>query len=93
LLNFNQVLSALRKKGTGLTEEESDTLRNAMMDEAISPASVRRLAGEYGAESLAEAFLIRNAPVESALEFLLRRHKGHFYRKRYPSLSLVRGGK
>ncbi|HOW68921.1 MAG TPA: DUF3843 family protein [Candidatus Paceibacterota bacterium] len=93
LIHFNQVLSALRKKGAGLTEEESDALRNAMMAEAISPAFVRRLAGEHGAESFAEAFLIRNAPVELALEFLLRRHKGHFYRKRYPSLSLVQDEK
>jgi hypothetical protein len=93
LLYFNQVVSGLRKQGVGLTDEEMDALRNAMTDAAISPAFVRRLANEHGAESFAEAFLIRNAPVELALEFLLRRHKGHFYRKRYPSLSLVQGGK
>jgi hypothetical protein len=91
LLDFNQVLSGLRKKGTGLTNEEMEALRFTLMDAAISPAFVRRLASEYGAESFAGAFLIRNAPVELALEFLLRRHKGHFYRKRYPSLSLVQG--
>jgi len=43
---------------------------------------------EHGAESLTESFLMRNAPSELALEFLLRRHKGQFYRKRYPALSL-----
>jgi hypothetical protein len=89
LLHFNQMLSGLRKKGAGLTDEEADALRHLMTDAAISPAFVRRLASEHGAESLAEAFLIRNTP-GFALEFLLRRHKGHFYRKRYPTLSLVR---
>jgi hypothetical protein len=38
---------------------------------------------------LTETFLMRNAPSELALEFLLRRHKGQFYRKRYPALSLA----
>jgi hypothetical protein len=32
---------------------------------------------------------MRNAPSGLALEFLLRRHKGQFYRKRYPTLSLL----
>jgi hypothetical protein len=45
LLHFNPVLSGLRKKGAGLTDEESDALRNAMVDEAISPAFIRRSGG------------------------------------------------
>ncbi len=92
LPRFNQMLSGLRKKkGAGLTDEEMDALRHLMTDAAISPAFVRGLTSEHGAESLAEAFLIRNAPPELALEFLLRRHKGQFYRKRSPTLSLAQG--
>lgn len=91
LLRYNHVLSGLRKKGVDLTNEESDALRRVLTDPAISPAFVRRLTGEHGAESLAEAFLIRNGQVELTLAFLLRRHKGQFYRKRYPALSLVQG--
>jgi len=91
LLHCNQVLSGLRKKGTGLTEHEADALRHMLTDTAISPAFVRRLVSEHGAKSLAEAFLIRSASVDLALELLMRRHKGHFYRKRYPCLSLVQG--
>jgi hypothetical protein len=87
-LRFNQMLSGLRKKGAGLTDEEIDALQHLLTDAAISPAFVRRLAAEHGAESLTETFLMRNAPSELALEFLLRRHKGQFYRKRYPALSL-----
>ena len=88
-LRFNQVLSGLRKKGAGLTDEEIDALQHLLTDAAISPAFVRRLVAEHGAESLTETFLMRNAPSELALEFLLRRHKGQFYRKRYPTLSLL----
>jgi hypothetical protein len=88
-LRFNQVLSGLRKKGAGLTDEELDALRHLLTDAAISPAFVRRLASEHGGESLAETFLMRNAPSDLVLEFLLRRHKGQYYRRRYPALSLL----
>ena len=91
-LRFNQVLSGLRKKGIGLTDEEIDALQHLLTDGAISPAFVRRLVAEHGAESLTESFLMRNAPSGLALEFLLRRHKGQFYRKRYPALSLLQEG-
>jgi hypothetical protein len=88
-LRFNQVLSGLRKKGAGLTDEEIDALQHLLTGAASSPAFVRRLVAEHGAESLTESFLMRNAPSGLALEFLLRRHKGQFYRKRFPTLSLL----
>jgi hypothetical protein len=88
-LRFNQMLSGLRKKAIGLTDDELDALQHLLTDAAISPAFVRRLVAEHGAESLTESFLMRNAPSGLALEFLMRRHKGQFYRKRYPTLSLL----
>jgi hypothetical protein len=91
MLRFNHVLSALGKKGVGLNEDELQALQGLMTSEACSPAFVRRLVADQGAESIAEAFLMRDVPSGFALDFLLRRHKGHFYRKRYPSLSLRRG--
>jgi hypothetical protein len=45
------------------------------------------VATEHGAESIAESFLLRDGPSELVLEFLLRRYKGPFFRKRYPSLA------
>jgi hypothetical protein len=72
-----------------MTGDETETLRRLVTDAAISPAFIRRLAAEHGMESLAETFLIRHASPAQTLEFLLRRHKGHFFRKRYPSLSLL----
>lgn len=92
MLGFNHLLSGLRKKGSGLTEDELHAVRGFMTSTAVSPAFVRRLATEHGAESIAETFLLRDGPPELALEFLLRRHKGQFFRKRYPSLSLLQPG-
>lgn len=89
ILGFNHVLSGLRKKGGALTQEEVNALQCLVTGAGVSPAFVWRLATEYGAESIAEAFLLRHVPPEWALEFLLRRHKGHFFRKRYPSIALV----
>jgi hypothetical protein len=91
MLGFNHVLSALSKRGVGLNEDESRALQGLVTSAAISPAFVRRLVADSGAESIAETFLMRDDPPDLAFEFLLRRHKGHFYRKRYPTLSLRRG--
>ena len=90
MLKFNHVLSALGKRGVGLNEDELQALQGLMASEAISPAFVRRLVADHGAESIAAGFLMRDVPSDLALDFLLRLNKGHFYRKRYPSLSLRR---
>jgi len=89
MLGFNHLVSAFRKKGCGLVEDELHAVRGFIVNAGISPAFVRRLAAEHGAESVAKTFLVRDFPPEWSLEVLLRRHKGHFYRKRYPSLSLL----
>jgi hypothetical protein len=92
MLGFNHLLSGLRKKGRGLTEDELHAVRGFMTNAAVSPAFVRRLVTEHGTESVAETFLLRSGSPEVALAFLLRRHKGQFFRKRYPSLALLQPG-
>ena len=64
-------------------------IRQFIESHAISPAFVLRLVREYGAESIGAAYLIRDFKPDKDLACLLRRHKGHFYRNRYPSLSLI----
>jgi len=93
MLGFNHVLSGLRKQGEGLSDAERDALAHFVTDHAVSPAFVDRLVREHGAASLVETFQLRRLPAELALAFLLRCHKGHFCRNRYPSLSLVEGGR
>ena len=88
-LNFNVILSGLRKRGRGLTADEMQALHAFITSTVISPLFVRRLVAEHGAESIAETFFLRDCAPEAALEFLLRRSKGAFFRKRYPTLALL----
>lgn len=89
MLSFDDVVYGFQKKGRDLTEDEAESLRGLIYSEAISPQFVRKLTQEYGDESIMSAFLIPPDHDEHCLEYLLRRHKGHFYRKRYPSLTIV----
>jgi hypothetical protein len=91
LLQFNHVQSGLAKKGVGLNEDELHALQGLITSEGTSAAFVRRLVADHGAESIVEAFLLRDGPPNLALDFLLRRYKSHFYRTRYPTLSLRQG--
>ena len=88
---INLIISALKKKGASLSVSEREALERLMVDPTISPAFVRRLAREYGQESWLSAYQLGHLPVEQALAFLLRCHKGHFYRPYYPSLYGGRG--
>lgn len=86
---FNAIVSGLQKQGEHLTDDEAESIRAFLYSEAISPQFVRTLVREYGDASIASAFFIRRETAPQYLEYLLRRHKGHFYRRRYPSLTLV----
>lgn len=88
MLGFDHILSGLGKKGDGLSVDERDALRHFVTHNTVSPAFVHRVVREHGAESLVAAFHLSHLPPERALAFLLRCHKGRFYRNRYPTLSL-----
>ena len=86
---FNHIANGLRKKGINLSEEEENSIRGFVYSDAISPQFVRKLVQKYGEESIAVAFLIRSDHDTSCLDYLLRRYKGHFYKKRYPYISFA----
>jgi hypothetical protein len=87
--NFGEVLSALKKKGQGLTDMERETLLGWIESPSISPAFVKRFVGEYGAQSVFDACFVDRSSDAYTLEYLLRCHKGMFYRTQHPSLSLI----
>ena len=89
MLNFNNVLGGFKKRGVDLSEAEAFAMQAFIESEAISPQFVQRLVRDYGAESIAATFLIRQPLGEPDLDYLLRRYKGHFYRNRYPAVTLV----
>jgi hypothetical protein len=86
---FNAIVNGLQKQGEHLTEDEAESLRAFLYSDAISPAFVKKVVHDYGDASIAAAFLIQRETIPEYLDYLLRRNKGHFYRRRYPSLTLV----
>jgi hypothetical protein len=89
MMSFDDVLHGFQKQGRDLREDESEMIREFLYADAISPQFVRKLVRDYGDASIAAAFLIPQDCDKHYLEYLLRRYKGHFYRNRYPSLSIV----
>jgi len=87
--DFYDIIGGFKKKGHNLDDDELDAIRGFLESEAISPRFVKKLVEEYGDESIRAAFLIPNTSDKYCLEYLFRRHKGHFYRKRYPSISFI----
>jgi hypothetical protein len=89
MMSFDDVVSGFQKRGCDLHADESEMVRQFLYSDAISPQFVHKLVEDYGAASIASSFLIPRACEPYYLDYLLRRYKGHFYRKRYPSLSIV----
>ena len=86
---FHAIVRGLQKQGGPLTEDEAASLQALLVSEAISPQFVQALVREHGDASIAAAFLIPRETAPYYLDYLLRRYKGHFYRRRYPSLTVV----
>jgi hypothetical protein len=89
MIRFNDVISSLEKRGQDLSEDDREAIYGVITSEVISPAFVQRLVKEYGAESIAAAYLIDDWADEIFLPYLLRRYKGGYFRNRYPNLSII----
>jgi hypothetical protein len=89
MMSFDEVRRGFQKQGRDLSEDESEMIRQFLYADAISPQFVRKLVHDYGDTSIAAAFLMLQECDTSYVEYLLRRYKGHFYRQRYPSLTIV----
>lgn len=88
-LGFNQIIAALGRRGTGLSEDEERAVRGLILSGELSPRFVRRLAAEHAEQSVLAAFMMTDRRGGCGLDALLRRHRGRFYRKRYPNLAVV----
>lgn len=86
---FDVLVEGLRRKGVGLTEHEREAIRAFISGDAIGPRFVERMVAEYGDESIKATYLLPDDSPDCRLEYLLRCHKGHFFRTRYPALSVV----
>ena len=92
LCSYNVFLDRIRIS-TGffkkLNEDEESTIRLFIESDSISPNFVKRMINDYGNKSILSSFIIRECDEEIALEYILRKYKGHFYRNRYPSIYFV----
>ena len=66
-----------------------EAIEGLIESDAVSPAFVHRVLTEYAGDSVKCAYRLPRDTPEYWLEYLLRSRKGHFYRKRYPSMSVV----
>ena len=83
------LVAGLSKKGEGVSGDEEAVIRGFFESPAISPQFVRRVLEEYGGDSVKAAFVLRGDLLAYWLDYLFRSRKGHYYRKRYPALSVV----
>jgi hypothetical protein len=86
LIGHHEVQMALIAGGPLDTEEEVLAIRRVIEAEDLSPGFIERLLEEEVPWSIATAYGIRAQKHPLMLPFVLRQHKGHFYRKRYPNL-------
>jgi len=87
--DFNDVISGLKKNGDTCTPDECEMIRNWIDSLSISPAFVHRVLKEYGGEESIKYSFRWETDDSCWLDYMLRRHKGDFYRRRFPPLSVV----
>jgi hypothetical protein len=83
---YDLLISGLNKKGRYLTSDEQETIIGLIESDSISPKFVKNLMQEYGEKSIAAVYLLN--PSFSCVDYLLHKYKGHYFRNRYPSISL-----
>jgi len=88
MADFDVLRAALGKSREALSADEAETLQAFVESTEISPAFVRRVIREHGSTGIAALYYL---PVGDTieLEYLLRRFKGFYYRRRYPNISLL----
>jgi hypothetical protein len=89
MTHFTTLVAGLRKRGEGLTGDEEATIRGFVESGSSSPRFVRRVLEEFGSDSVRVAFVLKGDLPAYWLDYLLRSCKGHYYRKRFPALSVV----
>ena len=83
---YGILLSGLKKQDEPLTPDEMEILQAFVEEDAISPAFVRRVIRDVGSSGLEKLYFLTSGA--DGVEYLLRRFKGCYYRKRPPNISL-----
>ena len=78
---YGILLSGLKKQDEPLTPDEMEILQAFVEEDAISPAFVRRVIRDVGSSGLEKLYFLTSGA--DGVEYLLRRFKGCYYRKRH----------
>lgn len=89
MCGFDALVEGLSLAGCSFTDEQEEAIQQFINSPSISPEFLRRVVTEYGSESIRAAFRLPKDAPKYWLEYLLRSRKGHFFRKRYPTVSVV----
>ena len=84
---YDTLLRALGNRKDPLSDKEKEILQAFIEEDTISPAFVRRVIREAGSAGIERLYFLSDSGED--VEYLLRRFKGLYYRKRYPCISLL----
>lgn len=88
MADFDVLRAALAKSRETLLDDEAETLQGFIESAAISPSFVRRVIRQHGRVGIAALYYLPTGD-DAELEYLLRRFKGFYYRRRFPNISLL----
>ncbi|NUQ61542.1 MAG: hypothetical protein HUU20_03575 [Pirellulales bacterium] len=89
MTSFNALVEGLQRKGEALTEDQEDAIRGFIFSDNLSPRFVKRVLEQYGSEFVKAVFVLQGDLPDYWLDYLIRRYKGRYFRKYYPSISLA----
>lgn len=89
--DYNDLSKALKKEGNHLDEVDKKSLRDLLMSKNVNPKFVKRLAQEYGTASIFQYYFGKKEVEHFALDYLLRKYKGQYFRERFFARSLLGG--
>lgn len=87
--HFDTLVRGMENPMRPLPVEEAEVIRAFIESPQISPAFVRHVVERHGIDAIKTAFLLDSCDDTCCLDYLLRRHKGEYFKKRYPPVAVV----
>jgi hypothetical protein len=86
---FDEIETAFKRIAPPMSDHDRERVASFVVSENTSPDFVRHMVERHGAEAIRDSFVLGSNPPDYWLEYLLRRFKGDYFKKQYPSIVLV----
>lgn len=86
---FDVLERAFQNTTRPLPEDEAEILQGFIESSTLSPAYVRHMTEMYGDNAIKSLYLLDGCDESYCVDYLLRRYKGNFYKKRYPPVAII----